>query len=47
MVELIDLANSVLIFLSQMALLRRLTFPLGSQTVILLVLLFWISFFWL
>ena len=30
--ELIDLVNSVLIFLSQMTLLRRLTFLLGSQT---------------
>ena len=43
--ELIDLVNSVIIFLSQMILLRWLTFILGSQTVILTVLLFWISFF--
>ena len=45
LVELIDLVNSVIIFLSQMTLLRWLTFLLGSQTVILTVLLFWISFF--
>ena len=45
LVELIDLANFVIIFLSQMTLLRCLTFLLGSQTVILIVLLFWISFF--
>ena len=45
LVELIDLVNSVIIFLSQMTLLRWLTFLLGSQTVILIVLLFWISFF--
>ena len=44
-VELIDLVNSVITFLSQMTLLRWLTFLLGSQTVILIVLLFWISFF--
>ena len=43
--ELIDLVNSVIIFLSQMTLLRWLTFLLGSQTVILIVLLFWIYFF--
>ena len=43
--ELIDLVNSVIIFLSQMILLRWLTFLLGSQTVILIVLLFWIFFF--
>ena len=45
LVELIDLANFAIIFLSQMTLLRWLTFLLGSQTVILIVLLFWISFF--
>ena len=45
MVELIDLVNSVIIFLSQVTLLRCLTFLLGSQTVILIVLLFWIHFF--
>ena len=39
---LIDLVNSVIIFLSQMTLLRRLTFLLRSQTVIIMVLLFWI-----
>ena len=44
LVELIDLVNSVIIFLSQMTLLRLLTFLLGSQTVILMVLLFWIYF---
>ena len=45
MVELIDLVNSVIIFLSQMTILRRLTFLLRSHTVILIVLLFWIYFF--
>ena len=45
LVELIDLVSSVIIFLSQMTLLRSLTFLLGSQTVILTVLLFWIYFF--
>ena len=40
------LVNCVIIFLSQLTLLRWLTFLLGSQTVILIVLLFWISFFW-
>ena len=45
LVELIDLVNSVIIYLSQMTLLRWLTFPLGSQTMILLVLLFWSYFF--
>ena len=45
LVELINLVNSVIIFLSQMTLLRWLTFLLGFQTVILIVLLFWISFF--
>ena len=35
LVELIDLVNSVVIFLSQTTLLRWLTFLLGSQTVIL------------
>ena len=44
-VELIDLVNSVITFLSQMTLLRWLTFLLGSQTGILIVLLFWIFFF--
>ena len=44
LVELIDLVNCVIIFLSQMTLLRWLTFLLGSQTVILIVLLFWIYF---
>ena len=43
--ELIDLGNSVIIFLSQMTLLRSLTFLLGFQTVILTVLLFWIYFY--
>ena len=45
LVELIDLADYVIIILSWMALLRQLTFLLRSQTVILTVLLFWISFF--
>ena len=40
--ELIDLVNPVIIFVSQMTLLRWLTFLLGSQTVILIVLLFWL-----
>ena len=44
-VELIDLVNSVIIFLSQITLPKWLTFLLGSQTVILIVLLFWIDFF--
>ena len=35
-VELIDLVNSAITFLSQMTLLRWLTFPLGSQTVMLI-----------
>ena len=45
LVELINLVNSDIIFLSQMTLLRWLTFLLGSQTVILRVLHLWISFF--
>ena len=45
LVELINLVNSVIIFLSQMTLLRWLTFLRGSQTVILIVLLFWTYFF--
>ena len=40
LVELIDLVNSVILFLSQMTLVRCLTFLLESQTVILIVLLF-------
>ena len=44
LVELINLVNSVITFLSQMTLLRWLTFLRGSQTVILIVLLFWIYF---
>ena len=43
--ELINLVKSVLIFLFQMTLLGWLTFLLKSQTVILIVLLFWIYFF--
>ena len=39
LVELIDLVNSVIIFLSQMTLLRWLILLFGSQTVILIVLL--------
>ena len=45
LVELIDLVNSVRIFVSQTTLLRWLTFLLESQTVILTVLLFWIYLF--
>ena len=45
LVELIDLVNSVITFLSQMTLFRWLTFLLGSQTVTLILLLFWIYFF--
>ena len=45
LVERTDLVNSVIIFLSQMTWLKWLTFLLGSQTVILMVLLFWIYFF--
>ena len=45
LVELIDLVNSAIIFLSQMNLLTWLTFLLRPQTVILIVLLFWIYFF--
>ena len=44
LVELVDLVNSAIIFLSQTALLRWLTFLMASQTVILTVLLFWIYF---
>ena len=43
--ERIDLVKPVIILLSQMTLLRRLTFLLGSKTVILIVLLFWIYLF--
>ena len=39
--ELIDLVNSVMIVLSQVTLLRRLTYLLRSKTLILTVLLFW------
>ena len=45
LVEFINLVKSTIIFLSQMALLRWLPFLLESQTVILMVLLFWIYFF--
>ena len=41
LVELINLVNSDIIFLSQMTSLRWLTFLLGSQTVILIILLFY------
>ena len=48
LMQLADLVNSVIIFLSQMILLRCLTFLPRFQTVILIVLLFLIiSFFWL
>ena len=43
--KLIDLVNSVIIVLSQIILLRWLTFLLGSLTVTLTVLLFWIYLF--
>ena len=43
--ELVNLVNSVLFFLSQMTLFRWLTFLLGFLTVTLTVLLYWISFF--
>ena len=45
LIELINLVNSIIILLSQMTLLRWLTFLHGSQTVILIVLLFWTYFF--
>ena len=45
LVELIDLVNFVIIFPSQMTLLRWLTFWCRSQTVIIIVLLFWTYFF--
>ena len=45
LVELMDLGNSVIIFLSQMTLLRWLTFLLRFLTVTVTVLLFWICFF--
>ena len=40
-----DLVNPVTISLSQITLIRWLTFLLRFQTVILIVLLFWINFF--
>ena len=45
LVELIDMVNSVMIFLSQMTLLRWFTYLLRSQTAILIVLLFRIYLF--
>ena len=45
LVELIDLVNSVIIFVTQMTLLRWWTFLLGSQAVIFTLLLFWIYLF--
>ena len=45
LVKLLDLVNSVIIFLSQMTLFRWLTFVLGSLSVTLKVLLFWIYLF--
>ena len=44
LVELINHANSVIMFLSQMTLLRWLTFLRQSQALILIVLLFWTYF---
>ena len=43
-VQLIDLVDSVIIFLSKTTLLRWITFLLASKSVILTVLLFWIYF---
>ena len=40
-----QMVNLIIIFLSQMTLLRLLNFLLGSLTVTLTVLLFWIYFF--
>ena len=45
LVRLINWVNYVIIFLSQMTLLRWLNFLLRYQTVILIVLLFWIYLF--
>ena len=45
LVEKIDLVTSVIIFLSQMNLLRLLTSLIGSLTVTVKGLLFWVSFF--
>ena len=45
LVEQMDLVNSVIILPSQMTLLGWLIFLLRFQTVILIVLLFWIHFF--
>ena len=45
LVKLIDLLNSVIIFLSQLTSLKWLTFLHGSQTVILIILLFSTYFF--
>ena len=45
LVELTDLVNSIIIFLSDMIVLRWLTFLIRSQTDSLIVLLFWIYFF--
>ena len=44
-VQLIDLVDSVIIFLSKTTLLRWITFLLASKSVILTVLLFWIFYF--
>ena len=44
LVGLIDLVNSAIFFLSQTTLLRCLILLQGSQTLILTVLVFWISF---
>ena len=44
LVEMNDLVNSVIIFLSQITLPGWLTFLLGSQTAILIVTLFWVYF---
>ena len=47
LVELNDLVHSVIIFLFQMTILRWLTFIIGSLTVTLTVLLFWVYSFFL
>ena len=44
LVELIGLVNSVIVFLSQLVVLRWLTFLRGFQILILIVLLFWTFF---
>ena len=45
LLQMIDLVNSVIMFLARMTLLRWLTLLRGFLTVILTVLLFWVFFF--